>query len=266
MKKLFAGSICIALSVVFFGTAYSLGDNPSPADIGTGSLNATLFEGAATSVPARAGTCPELAYTEIFRAKKLEYVDSLEFAESMQAVADGKSVYSPREIPPEWPAIAAGWRTILSGGNKGEASIYTDKRIGREDCGPALVYLASLEFRARPGHAEATPAFPRLVRAAASDLGSTAAAGNRMGPDYAKRAADIMTKFSEAERMGAQVCQPQELARARNELNRARSAASGVRAGVMEIDALFVNAENAADAILADRRFAFQQGFRCYPE
>jgi hypothetical protein len=197
----------------------------------------------------------------------------------MQAVANGKSVHSPKEIPPEWPAVAAGWRTFLATRLKGEAELapggtfpeprgWTDTNPypGKEDCAPALVYLASMEFRSRSGNENVTPAFPRLVRAAVFELGSTAVARNRMGPAHAKRTGDIMTKIAEAERMGAKACQPQELARARNDLDRARGAASDVRAGIEETDALYVKAEQAADAILANRRFALQKGIKCAPE
>ena len=131
-------------------------------------------------------------------------------------------------------------------------------------CVPALLYLASLEYRSRQENLDATPVFPHLVRTAIFDLGTQIVAKNRNTPAYAKRVFAVMAKISEAERMGAEKCEPSELARAKAALERARRDAAGVRSSVEETDASFAGAERLADALLTKREFAMSRGFKCY--
>jgi hypothetical protein len=231
---------------------------------------ADLSYGFANVLSPPAGGCPELAYTESFKARGLGYVYTTEFAEAVHAVANGKSTYSPQEIPPGWRAAAAEWRAYLAahpaavpGSPAGPAA---DPYLGKDACSPALLYLASLEYRSRAGHQGVTPVFPRIVRTAVGDLGAQAAAKSRMAATYAKRSALIGAKIADAERMGAMECSPSELVRAKAELDRARHDAAGIRSGIRETDASFARAEQIADALLANRQFASRKGIKCYPE
>ena len=110
------------------------------------------------SVSAPSGGCPDRAYTEIFQSKGLGYVHSREFAEAVRDVAIGASKYSPKEIPATWRDDAENWI--------GPGSEKLPFHRGDDACNPALVYMASMEYRARPGHEDVTPVFPRNVRAA----------------------------------------------------------------------------------------------------
>lgn len=279
MRTTSAGFVfCLAL-VMLAATGFSSGDVPaSKGSLGDKRGN-DLSNGPAQAAGPLACGCPDLADTELFASKGLGYVKSAEFAEALQAVANGQSVYSPQEMPTDWSATAAGWRAYIAarpaGGQEparpagypiSQARLDPDLFIGKEACSPSLLYLASLEYRSRMGHQGVKPVFPRLVRIATNELGATIVAKNRMTAAFETRSAGIMNKIVEAERMGAGECQPNELANARSELDRARRAASGIRAGVLETDAAFVRAEQAASALLTKRRYALQKGFKCLPE
>lgn len=115
---------------------------------------------------------------------------------------------------------------------------------------PALIYLASLEYRSWPGHEGTTPIFPRVLRAAVAELESRLAEKRRMAEAYAKRAAAIAARIAEAERSGVRNFAPDELARAKSELERARRNALGVRSNLLETDTAFARAEKVADGLL----------------
>ncbi|HEY7586454.1 MAG TPA: hypothetical protein VH866_08095 [Candidatus Deferrimicrobiaceae bacterium] len=271
--------LALCLLVLLTGSAFPAGESPgilsAVDDNRAGELSQRM--GKAVTVPAFG--CPDLAYTDTFKTKDLGYIYSTGFAESVNAVASGNSTYSPPEIPAGWKAAAVEWREYLEAYPEGEAGpsrqVAFTNREGRFDiepllskdaCAPALLYLASLDYRSRTGNKGVTPVFPRVVRSAVIDLGTQVVAKNRMAPAYAKRAATVMAKIAEAERMGAKDCQPGELAQTKAELNRARADAAGVRKDVQETDAAFAKAEKAADSLLTKRQFAMQKGFKCYPE
>jgi hypothetical protein len=261
------------------GTAFPSGDTAGTAVKAGDTRQGDFSRQFDSAVPVLAFGCPDLAYTDSFKAKELGYVNSTGFAEAVQAVASGKSTYSPHEIPAGWQASAAEWQAYTAAYPAGDAdpaypAVFTtyegkfeiEPLLSREACTPALLYLASLEYRSRPGNREVTPVFPRLVRKAVIDLGTQVVAKRRMAPTYAKRAASVMAKISEAELMGAKECQPGELAQAKDELDRARRDAAGVRSDVQETDAAFARAEQVAEGLLTKRQFAMQKGFKCHPE
>jgi len=265
--------------VLLTGTAFSSGDAPGAIGIAGDKRGSDLSFGFGKTVSPPACGCPDLVFTGLFKTRGLGYVYSTEFAEAVHAVADGTSTYSPPEIPAEWRTAAAEWRVYLAAHPGGDAErmnpttffnpqmgLDVEPFLSKEACSPALLYLASLEYRSKPGHQGVTPVFPRIVRTAVFDLGSQIVAKSRMAPTYAKRAATILTRITEAERMGAGQCEPSELVRAKSELDRARRAAAGVRSDVRETDASFARAQQVADALLTKRQFAFQKGFKCFPE
>jgi hypothetical protein len=253
MRAFFA-AIALCLLVLITGNAWSSSDAPG-------------------------GACPELAYTDSFKARGLGYVYTEEFAEAVSSVASGASTYSPQEIPAGWKTAAAEWRAYVAAHPAGEAGtmptttatglqggLTADPYLSKGACSPALLYLASLQYRSRVGGQGVTPVFPRIVKAGVMELGTQTVAKSRMAATYAKRGALIGEKIADAERMGAMDCTPGELARAKAELDRARRDAAGIRSGIQETDASFARAEQIADALLANRQFASRKGIRCFPE
>jgi hypothetical protein len=231
--------------------------------------------GKTDSVPACG--CPDLVYTDVFKARRLGYVNSPEFADAIRAVASGKSLYSPPEIPNGWLEAAKGWSAFVAAHPKGVSEPLDPARtmgfgtrldpepfLSKDACVPALLYLASLEYRSRQGNWDLTPVFPHLVRTAIFDLGTQIVVKNRNTPAYAKRTVAVMAKISKAEKMGAGDCEPTELARTKAALDHARRDAAGVRASVEETDASFSNAERLADSLLTKRQYAMAKGFICY--
>lgn len=238
-----------------------------------------LMTGSAWSSSDAAGACPELAYTESFKARGLGYVYTEKFAEAVSAVADGASTYSPQDIPSGWKTAAAEWRAYIAAHPAGETGampttaapglqggLTADPYLSKDACSPSLLYLASLHYRSKTGGQGATPVFPRIVKAGVMELGTQVVSKSRMAATYAKRGALIGEKIADAERMGAMDCAPSEVARAKSELDRARRDAAGIRSGIQETDASFARAEQIADALLANRQFASRTGIRCYPE
>ncbi len=278
-KRAWYAVIALCLLVLLTGYAFSAGESPGILGAISESRGEDLSQKMGKGVTVPAFGCPDLAYTDTFKAKDLGYIYSAGFAESINAVASGNSTYSPPEIPAAWKAAAVEWREYLEAYPEGEAGqsrqpAFTSREgrfeieplLSKEACTPALLYLASLDYRAKAGNKGVTPVFPRVVRSAVIDLGTQVVAKNRMSPTFARRAAAVMAKITEAERMGAKDCQPGELAQAKAELSRARADAAAVRKGVQETDAAFAKAEQAADSLLTKRQFAMQKGFKCYPE
>jgi hypothetical protein len=148
----FPVSILFLCAVAVSGSAW--GGVPSTARVDAET------SGSAIHVLEKGCGCADVARTEIFRTKGLEYIASREFADAIVAVAGGASEYSPSEIPASWRAVAAEWsapgRTKLPG--------------NEEACAPALLYLASLEYRARLGNDRIAPVFPRVARASTRDF------------------------------------------------------------------------------------------------
>ncbi len=224
--------------------------------------------------------CPDLVYSEAFQSKGLGYVSTPEYADAVRAVANGTSKYSPEEIPAAWRSIAAEWTAYLAMHPAGmsepaESPVYSDAGEPydaaaflrkKEACGPALLYLASLEYRSRSGHEGVKPVLPLVVRAAAKDIEARVVAKQGMAASYAKRASAIGTRIAETERIGAEECSPGDLALAKSELELARREAGGVRTSLLETESLFRRAEQAADSILSIRRVASVKGTVCPSE
>jgi hypothetical protein len=131
----------------------------------------------------RANACPDIAWTQIFKARGLEYVHSEEFAECLYQVAQAYSPWFP-----EWPATASGWGahlaadavihqpdrlteeqpihqlielsidTIVYYGDTTPAEGWEQYNVGPDCCNPLLIYLASRLYRQNhPGVALADP-------------------------------------------------------------------------------------------------------------
>lgn len=245
---------CLLLSGV---TATAFPFNDSLASVGTRAYRQgnDFAEKPGREASPPAGGCPDLAYTEIFQSKGLGYVHSREFAEAVRAVAVGASKYSPEEIPAFWRDDAENWI--------GPGSEMLPFHKGEDACNPALLYLASMEYRARPGHEGVTPVFPLNVRAATREA-RVVAEWKKAGP-FAERAAAVEFKIAVAERMGAGDCTRVELESAKLLLDRARNVAAASRnnrnntEGAEWLD----RAERNADSLLANRQFAFRQGIGC---
>jgi hypothetical protein len=125
--------------------------------------------------------CADIARMEIFRTRGLDYTSSRGFADAIVAVASGASGYSPAEIPPSWRAVALEWSAAVEAqsvdasgrpeaGIPGTAVEKMKFAGSAETCAPALLYLASLEYRARIGNDGLAPVFPRVVRESTRDF------------------------------------------------------------------------------------------------
>lgn len=252
MKAVLGVSVaCLFLSGVA-ATAFSSGD--TLASVSTGGYRQGIDlagKQVKEESPAPRG-CPALANTETFESRGLGYVRSREFAWAVRSVVIGASRYSPKEIPASWMDDADKWIEPEAG------NISLPK--GEDACNPALLYLASMEYRSKPGRAEVKPVLPRYVRAATAEA-RVAAASERTGP-FAKRASTVEFKIAVAERMGAGECSRFELESAKLLLERARNVAAASRSdrkGAEWLD----QAERNADSLLASRQLAFRQGVRC---
>ncbi len=211
-------------------------------------------------VAALAFACANIAYTDVFRSENPAYVLTPEFGRAVRAVANGESRYSPEEIP-------AGWWTAA--GNRGSSRTGAEglRLPGEwEACVPALVYLASMEYRSRLGRPALKPVFPVLVRMATRDLAVRAESRRQLAAGFAEREGAIAAKIREAERMGAGGCAPAAVADAKAELGRARRMSAEVRSGVDDTESAFRSAERLAEAILSRQQVASRTGFWCYAE
>jgi hypothetical protein len=237
--------------------------------------------------------CPDIAYTNLFRSKNLEYVHSREFVEALHAVAKGDSHFSPSITPPEWMDTAYQWgmhmlahrmgsfvlpapgasdfpdtkkpeRVALSSENgvfSRMRSVLDWERFGieEESCSPFLVHRASLEYRSRPGNEEAGSVFPYYVRIGIGDLGEWI-------ERFAVRAYRIGAKIARAEQMGAIQCSPTALANARSELSRARRKVDGSHYDIFEIEAAFDKADKVATDLIRSRQMASHKRFVCFSQ
>ncbi len=248
---------CLMLIAVS-GTAFASTDGPSAGSPGADSMQIDTSPRLEASGPACG--CADIAFTDVFTSERLAYVTAPEFAEALRAVARGESRYSPGEIPAGWQAAAEDWGSSRSG--LAGLRLLQDS----EACIPALIYLASMEYRLRLGRPGLKPVFPVFVRKATQDLAERAAAKGRLAGRFAQRRDAIAAKIQEAERMGAASCAPGALADAKAELDRARRGAGEVRSSLRDTESAFYSAERAADTILARQRFASRMGRRCYAE
>ena len=249
MKPVVRGCVgCMLFLVLWTGTVYPSTD--SKAD----------FE--------PSSKCCDIAFMDAFRSNRLLYARTPEFVEAVRAVASGTSKYSPRNgegIPfAAWNEFATEMRrhsaadtsdavgpspsADISGvhGDHGNLRLLSDER----SLIPALVYLASLEYRSRPGHEGIRPILPRVFRAAVAELEGRLAEKRRMAEAFARRAAAVRSRIAEAERTAAGRYTSADLARAKSELERARRDALGVRSSMLETDTAFARAEKIADALL----------------
>jgi hypothetical protein len=235
--------------------------------------------------------CPDIAYTDLFRSKNLEYIHSQEFVDALYAVAKGDSHFSPYGPPPEWMDTAYHWGMHVlahrmesfvppapgaldfpDGKRPERASLSSENgvfsrmrsvlawerfRIEEESCSPFLVYRASLEYRSRPGNEEAGSVFPYYVRIGMGDLGEWI-------ERFTVRAYRIEKKIARAERMGAIQCSPTALANARSELARARRQVDGSDYDIVEIEGAFDKADKAVTDLIRNRQLASYKRFVCF--
>jgi hypothetical protein len=242
---------CLLLSGVA-ATAYSSGDTLASVGTNVYRHGNDFADKPAEKKSPPVGGCHDLAYTEVFQSQGLGYIHSREFAEAVRAVAVGASKYSPKEIPSSWRKDAESWIW------PGSENLPLPK--GEDACNPSLLYLASMEYRARPGHEGMTPILPRNVRAATREI-RVVADWKKAGP-FNERAAAVDFKIAVAERMGAGECSKAELESAKLLLDRARNVAAASRNSAKGVEWLD-RAELNADSLLANRQFAFRQGVMC---
>ena len=209
-------------------------------------------------------TCCDIAYMDTFIGNRLMYAQTPEFLDAVRTVASGDSKYSPRaceEIPyARWKDFAVEMRRHSATHELDAAGVLpsaVSSDVGTEFNGlralsdgkcmiPALIYLASLEYRLKSGGAGIKPIYPRLLRAAAAELNGRLAEKNRMAERFAQRAASIRSTIVKAERTIARGLPSDDLTRAKSELETAISSALGVRVSLNETDAAFSRAEQFA--------------------
>jgi len=207
--------------------------------------------------------CPDLAHTELFRAKGLEYVHTMAFAEAMLAVAGGRSKFAPTPVPQEWQAAAANWTVHLATHEAGLAPRWPMgtfwPRFSSEEnsCDPQLLHKASLEYRTQPGNGNAAVVFPYYPKMAAYDL-------EVMIEPLSGRLDRVSSRIATAEHVGAKDCVPGMVAHAKELLETARRAATEYHYDGAVIEPFFSRAENAAEELTEERRMAAASGFICY--
>ena len=79
---------CLLLCVLWTGTGYSLEYSPPP-EPSAARLASDLYAGIDKADSRPSVSRADVAYTDIFRAKQLEYVHSPEFAEAVRFVVSG---------------------------------------------------------------------------------------------------------------------------------------------------------------------------------
>jgi hypothetical protein len=284
---------------LFTGPALAEYDKPTPESSSTNvQRSGTLSNGVDTVLFLRSCLCPDIAITPSFRSGGLGYVHSVEFAESVYAVASGTSRYSPEVLPPEWMATAYSWWTHVAAKEIASISISSQTETLRptkeadpanarphdillmsstgqgidmektgltgESCHPLLLFRASLEYRWRTGNPDVNLVYPHKVRIATHTLGDSIRTKLQMAKRFAERADKITNMITTAEQMGAATCQPKELDLAKSELSRARRLFTDIHHDIRETEASFVKAEVSAGSILSMQRFASSRGFVCY--
>jgi len=289
MRKTGFRMFLIVALVLFTGTALAGNYESAPERSGNNvPQSETLSNGVGTVL------CPDIAIMPTFRSGELGYVHSVEFADSVYAVASGTSKYSPEALPPEWMATASTWwthvkvketatihissttETLRSTGEAGPASAGRHKirlmtptgqeidleqgGLTGESCSPSLLFRASLEYRKRTGNPDAKLVYPYKVRMAAHNLGDSIRVKLQMAERFAERADKITDMIARAEQSGAETCQQKELALAKYELSRARELVTDIHIDTQETEASFTKAELSAGSILRMHRFASIQG------
>jgi len=260
MRTRSAVTAACLLLLTISGTAFPSTDAPpsaSPAVDNRGSDASAGFAGAGALPACRFS---DIAYSDTFRSEGLGYVTSAEFAAALRAVANGDSKYSPAEIPQSWRAAVAEWDGSRPGLEKLKA--LGDRRSNI----PALIYLASMEYRSKARSPQLKPAYPVLVRAATRDLEGRIAAKQQLAGKFAERTDAIGVKLYTAELMGAAGCAPGAVADAKAELDLARREATDLRYSVQDTESSFRKAERFAEMLLARQQFASKKGLKCYAE
>ena len=218
--------------------------------------------GGDTSQPQQSYVCPDLASTNLFRSKGLEYVHTLEFAEAMATVARGASPFAPQPVPNEWNSVVAQWYLHLvaadAAASAGDPPRQQWKRFSAEEepCDPVLIHKASLEYRARHGNGKVGVVYPYYVPMGAAELQETI---GRLD-DLSDR---VVSKIGLAVRMGASLCSPEDIARAEQALERARRIAAARHFDPDFAERPFIAAERLADDLVENRRIANAMGFVC---
>jgi hypothetical protein len=299
MRNHFFRMFLILALFLFTGSALAGYDEPMLESSGNNvPRNGMLSNGVDTVHFLRSCLCPDIAITPPFRSAGLDYVHSVEFAESVYAVASGTSRYSPEVLPAEWMATAYSWwthvavkeiatikifsatETLRSTGKAGPTiaglhEIRLMSPTGRgidleqagltgESCHPSLLFRASLEYRWRTGNPDAKLLYPHKVRMATRSLEDSIRAKMQVAKRFAERADRITDMISMAEQKGAATCQPRELALAKSELARARHLVTDIHHDIQETESSFAKAEVSAGSILSMQRFASSRGFMCY--
>jgi len=269
----------IALGLVFVlagsaGSALASGGAGHPIQGGAVSYS-SMGNGMATR-PAGFSMCPTIAETAQVRNKGVDYVRTLEFAEAVNAVANGTSTFAPVRLPAEWKSAAALWGSSVASNGKPRIAVMASagpgkyqavllspsgapldpKRVGLEEgtCNSDLLFRASLEYRFKKGQEDAPLLYPHLVRKAVSGIEQRILAKMDAASRSAKRANDISVRIAQAEKAGAEECQPQELARAKAELAVAVGGISELDIDPGVTEAVLARAErSSADLLTAGR-------------
>lgn len=253
--------VAVFSSVLAAGSAQAASGGPGFGDRLMAPSAAVLETGPAqgSAVPA-GGICPDIASTPKFRAFGLGYIHTLEFADSLEAVADGGSRYSPAKIPAGWKKAARAWREHLV---SGKAVPVPEIPEVREDCAASLIFHASLDYRSRWGLRDLDLAYPYKVRAAVAQLEEIVAAKRAESDRLARRAREIASRVAMAEMLGAARCQPDDLARVKSGLEEAIRAAADLHVGIPETEEAFRRVEQASQTLLVERRYASRHGVPC---
>jgi hypothetical protein len=207
--------------------------------------------------------CPDLAHTELFRAKGLEYVHTMVFAEAMLAVAGGRSVFAAPPVPHEWQDAAANWSAHVAMHEAGLSPRLLggaiQPRFSSEEnsCEPELLYRASLEYRAQPGNGGAAVVFPYYPPIAAHDL-------EKMIATLSGRLDRISSKIASAMQAGATKCAPGKVADAKELLEIARRVPSEYHYDAIVVEPFFARAESAAEGLIEEKGRTAASGFVCF--
>jgi hypothetical protein len=219
--------------------------------------------GGGTPLAQPAFICPDLAGTDLFRSKGLEYVHTLAFAEAVATVSRGDSPFAPHPVPSGWSSAAAQWYLHLvahdAGAAGGQLQPPRRERFPGDEppCDPVLLHKASLEYRARPGNGKAGVVYPYYVLMGADEL------QERIG-HIDDLSAQVASKIGLAERMGASKCSPSDVARAEMALESARRIAAAHQYDPDYAERPFLAAERLADDLVENRRIANSRGFVCH--
>ena len=219
--------------------------------------------GGGTLLPQRTFVCPDLASTNLFRSKGLEYVHNLAFAEAMATVASGASPFAPPPVPKEWRTVAAQWYLHLAAHDAapsaGKLQQVQWKRFSaeKETCDPVLLHKASLEYRARPGNGKVAVVYPYYAPMGAAELEESIGHLDDLSDQ-------VTMKIGLAERMGASQCSQSDIARVKKALESARQFAAAHHFDPDYAERPFLVAERMADDLMQNRQIANAKGFVCY--